>query len=253
MDEVELQAGPGRRVTRVGSTVRRPTGWWSVAVQDLLAHLAAVGFEATPRPLGFDDQGREVVSFIEGESGRATLRHVVGERGLAAFARLLRSYHDAVASYRPPSGAEWACSTAAPGSGGVVCHGDFGAWNVVWRDGEPVGIIDFDLAHPGVPLDDVAYALVYAVPFRDDTHAMAHHAVEAPPDRPRRILAFASAYGIDPDGLVDAAIARQWTYVEHLRALHDRGLALPWTTTESIRVATRWAQWSEANRDLFEH
>ena len=240
-------------MTRVGDTVRRPSGWWSVAVQDLLAHLAAVGFDGAPKPLGFDDDDREVVSYVEGESGRSAFRHIVGEPGLAAFARLLRSYHDAVASYEPPAGAEWACSTATPGPGEIICHGDFGAWNAVWRDGEPIGIIDFDLAHPGTPLDDVAYALVYAVPFRDDGHAMTRHAFPTPPDRRRRIIVFADEYGIDPAGLVDAAIARQWTYVEHLRKLHDRGFAVPWTTTESIRDATQWARWSETNRRLFEH
>jgi hypothetical protein len=252
VDEVELQAGPYRPVTRIGDTVRRPAGWWSVAVHDLLAHLAAIGFDPAPKPLGFDDRGREVLSYIDGESGRATFRHVIDDRGLQAFARLLRRYHDAVTDYRPQIGAEWACSTDALAPTAIICHGDFAPWNAVWRGGRPVGIIDWDLAHPGVPLDDVAYALVYCVPFRDDAHSMTRHAFSEPPDRRRRIRVFADAYGVDPAGLIDAAIARQWTYVAHIQHLHDRGLAVPWTTTASIRDAVGWARWSDANRQLFE-
>ena len=59
---------------------------------------------------------------------------------LAAAFRLLRRYHDAFGD-------------------DVICHGDFGPWNVVWRDGLPAGVIDFDAVHPGEPEEDVAYAL----------------------------------------------------------------------------------------------
>ena len=34
----------------------------------LLAHLAGKGFPGAPRPLGFDEQGREVLTFLEGET-----------------------------------------------------------------------------------------------------------------------------------------------------------------------------------------
>ncbi|MEK8169329.1 hypothetical protein NKH77_04555 [Streptomyces sp. M19] len=32
----------------------------------LLAHLHEVGFRAAPRPLGIDDQGREVLTYLPG-------------------------------------------------------------------------------------------------------------------------------------------------------------------------------------------
>lgn len=34
----------------------------------LLAYLADQGFTGAPRPLGFDEQGREVLTFLEGET-----------------------------------------------------------------------------------------------------------------------------------------------------------------------------------------
>jgi len=40
-----------------------------------------------------------------------------------------------------------------------VIHGDFGPWNLIWREELPVAIIDFDNARPGSRLDDVGYAL----------------------------------------------------------------------------------------------
>ena len=108
MEEIELQAGPDRPVHRVGDTVRRRTGWWTAAVHDLLRYLNDVGFDLAPTPLGLDEQGREVLSYIDGESGRSTWRLIVGDDGLAAFASTLRRFHDAVAGYRPPASAEWA-------------------------------------------------------------------------------------------------------------------------------------------------
>jgi aminoglycoside phosphotransferase (APT) family kinase protein len=44
--------------------------------------------------------------------------------------------------------AQWATSSGAPDSGEIVRHGDFGPWNLVWRDGLPIGILDWDNAWP---------------------------------------------------------------------------------------------------------
>ena len=251
-DEIELQAGPYRPVHRVGDTVRRRAEWWTPAVHDLLRYLEEVGFDAAPRPLGFDDQGREVLSFIEGESGRNTWPLVVPDEGLAAFAQLLRRYHDAVAGYRPPADADWAYGVQSMAPTDILCHGDFGPWNLVWRDGQPVGILDWDLAYPGPPLDDVAYALVYSVPFRTDEHAIEWQAFTEPPRRRHRIEVFAAAYGISPDGLADAAVARQYKTTGHSRILKERGLVAPWTTTWSIEQNDELARWSDEHRALFE-
>ncbi|MGV9364612.1 phosphotransferase [Amycolatopsis sp. NPDC003731] len=71
---------------------------------------------------------------------------------------------------RPATTTPWPASglTWFTGTGEVVCHGDFGPWNVVWRGGQPVGILDWDYARPAPRLHDVAYALEYVAPFRDD-------------------------------------------------------------------------------------
>src|SRR5205823_3227356 len=154
------------------------------------------------------DDGREVLSFIDGHSGRGAFRHIVSDDGLAAFAALLREYHRAVAGYRPVRDTEWAYGVLPMSRDDIVCHGDFGPWNLVWRDSEPVGIIDWDLAYPGPALDDVAYALTYSVPFRDDEHAMRWQGFTTAPRRRHRLELFASAYGVESAGLVYAVVER---------------------------------------------
>jgi len=107
----------------------------------------------------------------------------------------------------------------------LICHGDFGPWNVVWDGMTPVGLVDFDFAYPGDALDDVAYDLEYVAPFREDAHAMRWHGFTAPPDRARWIAVFAEEYGLSTvDGLVDAVIRRQRLTYQHVRALAERGL-----------------------------
>ena len=55
-----------RAVVRVGDTVRRPAGPWTPAVHALLAHLHSAGLTGAPGPLGIDERGREVLTFIPG-------------------------------------------------------------------------------------------------------------------------------------------------------------------------------------------
>jgi aminoglycoside phosphotransferase (APT) family kinase protein len=49
----------------------------------------------------------------------------------------------------------------------LVSHRDYYPGNVVFRDGLPVALIDFDLARPTTRLYDIANALWYWAPLRD--------------------------------------------------------------------------------------
>ncbi|MDT0343292.1 aminoglycoside phosphotransferase family protein [Streptomyces litchfieldiae] len=253
VDEV-FQDQPHRRVVRIGDTVRRPVQPWTPAVHALLDHLAAVGFPYAPRVLGIDEQGREVLSHIPGEAGPAGWAPVVDDAGLTAFARLLREYHDAVAGFVPPPGAVWVTGPGAPGDGEVVCHGDFGPWNVVWRDGRPVGLIDWDYARPAPPLHDVAYALEYTAPFRDDAEAVRWLRYPAPPDRRGRLERFRAAYGLaSADGLVDAVIEVQRGTADLCRRLAAAGREpqATWAAEGYLRELDDRVAWSTAHRYLF--
>jgi hypothetical protein len=242
---VLLQDEPYRRVERIGDTVRRPTGPSTRRVHGLLRYLADVGFGYAPRVLGFDEDGREILSYLPGESGRAGWARVVDPAGLAAMGRLLRSYHDAVAGYRP----------AGIGPGEVVCHGDFGPWNLVWDGAGPVGIVDWDEARPARPVFDVAYALEYAVPFRDDDTCRRWLAYPAPPDRRARLETFVQAYGTDTStaALVDEVIAQQRVTRARVADLAAAGRQpqATWVADGHLEELDARIRWSLAHRHLF--
>jgi hypothetical protein len=67
--EETLTGGNMSVVARVGDTVRRQAGSWTPRTHRLLAHLRAKGIREVPAPLGFDDQGREILTFIPGTVG----------------------------------------------------------------------------------------------------------------------------------------------------------------------------------------
>jgi hypothetical protein len=184
------------QVERVGNTVRRPMDYWSLAVHDLLRFLESADFPA-PRVLRAED-GVETVSWIDGESGPGGWAKFVPEAGLRRWARFLRSYHDAVAGYRPPADSVWSSGTGSRAAGEIICHGDYGPWNGIWRGDNVVGLIDWDHARPAKPLFDVAYGLEYAAPFRDDSECVRWLRHPGPPDRRRRIEVFCDATACQP-------------------------------------------------------
>ncbi|MGE0543467.1 MAG: phosphotransferase enzyme family protein [Dehalococcoidia bacterium] len=193
-----------------------------------MRHLEDKGFEGTPKALGIDEQGREVLSFVPGE--------VVGQRGggvppayvrevgtLAGVARLLRRYHDATVGFVAPDDAAWAYQVGAPHSGEVICHNDVGPWNVVFSDGRPIAFIDFDTAAPGPRAWDIAYALYRFVPYvPDDVCAIIGW--PQPPDRPARLRTFCEAYGLENwDGILDVMVSRIEVMVATGMVAHDAG------------------------------
>jgi hypothetical protein len=68
--EVPLYGGIANRglVVRKGDTVRRPLRETSPAIHALLEYLDEVGFDGSPRFLGVDTQGREVLTYVTGDA-----------------------------------------------------------------------------------------------------------------------------------------------------------------------------------------
>ncbi|MGW3098395.1 phosphotransferase enzyme family protein [Streptomyces sp. NPDC001102] len=189
-EEQQLTGGNASAgVVRVGDTVRRPAGPWTPSVHALLTHLHEAGFRAAPRPLGIDERGREVLSFVPGEMvwpDRFAL--VEPEAGLVRVARLIRDFHDAVQDFRPPEDACWQVLMPAEGDD-IIAHQDLAPWNLVAGDGG-WALIDWDTAAPGSRLWDVAYAVRGFVPLSAHPHWQT-------PDAAARLRLFADAYGLD--------------------------------------------------------
>jgi Ser/Thr protein kinase RdoA (MazF antagonist) len=225
---------PGR-VVRVGNTVRRPGGAWSFTVHALLAHLRGKGFPA-PSPLGFDAQGREILSWLPGRASNwpwpRALLAASGARKVGAF---LRAYHAAAADFAPPSPALWRHGPQPVGPGEIALHGDFAPHNLVWTRGEPSGVIDFELARPGRPLEDAGFCVARVACFRDDDK-MRRMGFAAPPDRRARLVAFAEGYGAAPAQLL--AEARLAIVAERRRIGELGGAGVePWATFLRLGLA----------------
>ncbi|MBW8484265.1 phosphotransferase enzyme family protein [Actinomadura parmotrematis] len=252
--EIPLSGGDVTEgVVRVGDTVRRPLGPQSPAVHGLLRHLEDVGFDGAPRVLGVDGRGREVLSWVPGETPRRPLpAYAVSDEALAGVARLLRRYHDAVEGYGLAEGAPW--DTAASNLDGepeLIGHCDVTPENVVFRGGVVCGLIDFDLARPTTRLYDVVTALRHWAPVAD------------PADRDwrlygvdvgRRMRLFSDAYGLDRATRGELLTASRVRFERSYRAMEWRaeqyggGWARMWHGGAGARIR-RAQDWLERNWD----
>ena len=195
-DLIFLEGGGRSVVRRRGDAVIRDTGPWTPAVHALLRHLEEAGFAAAPRLVGsgLDRDGREVLTFIEGEftqPGSWSLD------GAAALGGLLRDLHRATRSFRPPPDAVWfpwhGRDLGRPVK--VIGHCDAAPWNIVARDGLPVALIDWETAGPVDPLVELAQLAWLNAKLHDDIVAEREH---LPPlgERARQLAAIVDAYGL---------------------------------------------------------
>lgn len=146
-----------------------------------------------PRSLGFDDLGRHVLEYVEGDvlmpfepRDPLTAARIVGH--------LIRDFHDASAEFEPPPEARWNVAIR-PDREDLIVHHDLSPWNMVLGKGRWV-FIDWDGAGPGSRLWDLAYA--------------AHGFSPLTPDTPNaeaalRLAALADGYRLDDRGRCDLA------------------------------------------------
>ena len=243
-----------RPVTIADGTVTRPAVPQSKTVQSFLRHLREQGLGCVPEPLSLEEE-TETLRLIEGDSGGDAWQHQHDERGLGSAARLLRRIHDASAGWQPPRDAVFD-APPVQGDADVYCHGDPGPWNFVWRDGEAVALLDWDYLHPGPRLGDVAYALLWFAPMRDDDACRDWHHFPDVPDRRGRITAFLDAYGTDalPSFEVVGAVAdRRRATIEHVRSLAEQGLEpqRTWVEEGSLDDEAAEIRWIETHESLF--
>ncbi|MFC8733708.1 phosphotransferase [Luteimicrobium sp. NPDC057192] len=262
-DETETLL-PGGDVTvgvvRVGATVRRPTNPNSPYVHALLRHLEAVGFDGAPRFLGLDAQGRETLTFVDGEvAGRPRPDWIADEDRLVSLARLVRRYDDATSSFVPPDDVRpdrgIADSPGTPpepaGEPEIAGHLDITPENVVFRDGRAVALIDFDLAGPATRADELVNLLLWWAPLFDPAD---RDPLLRDVDVERRVRLALDAYGAsdaDRERVVDVALARTaraWFLMRHRAETLGGGWARMWD--EGVGdVILRRRTWLEENGD----
>jgi hypothetical protein len=247
-EEVLLGGLESGRVVKAGDTVRRAAGPWTPSIQALLGHLQAKGFPA-PAPLGLDDRGREVVSFLAGRASNWPWpAPLLATSGAGQVGALLKRYQQAVADFAPPSPALWRHGAQTLQRGEIALHGDFGPHNLIWSDTAPIGVIDFELARPGEPLEDAGFAVIRAAQLRPDEMTRPV-GFEEPPDRAARLHAFAEGYGASPAALIDAAFSAQAGEIVRIVRLGGDGIE-PWATFRRRGLeaqARRELGWLKAN------
>ena len=223
--EEVLEGGNVNHVVRVRNTVHRPIGYWSPSVHELLRHLENQNFDGAPRFLGIDNAGREILTYLDGEvpgDDYPELKPYMWlDDTLVNFARILRRYHDATHGFVAISQGRWQLSYGDDEQHEVICHNDADLYNVVFQNGSPVALIDFDMAGPGPRMWDIAYALYTSVPLAsfepDPSRAttVSYQPGMHSANRRRRIHLFFKAYGISaPHDL------KRWI-IERLTALCD--------------------------------
>jgi mutator protein MutT len=183
IDGTPLPGGNVGGAVRIGETVRRPMGHWTPAVHALLEHVAARGLDAVPRVLGVDGRGREILTYLPGRVDY-TPRQRLDDARLESLVRWVRRYHDAVADFVPSPSMRWRFEDRAPSAGEIVCHHDLGWYNAVFCGEVLTGVFDWDVAGPGLPLDDLAFLAWHDVPLATPA-----------PDAARRLRLIARAYG----------------------------------------------------------
>jgi hypothetical protein len=266
LQEVPLAGGDVTEgVVRVGDTVRRPRGSWSDSVALYLRHLKQVGFDGAPRFLGIDEQGRDILEYVAGEvPGQPVVETWAATPDvLVGVARLLRRLHGASDSFVPPPDASWFgddVTVQLPADlppeppADIVSHFDVTPQNVVFRAGEPLALIDFDLTRPGARVRDVVNTAMYWVPLvapedRDPAFAAC--------DVPSRLAAFVDAYGLEQearDAFVDLAVAgasRSWHRMRANAEQRGGGWARMWAEGVGDRIKRRRA-WLLAQRPSIE-
>ena len=213
-------------VVRIEDTVRRPASEKSAFTAELLHLLEAQGFAGAPRHLGQDDDGRDILTYLDGWVPPRFQRWQDDQ--LAAAGALIRAFHDATRGSR------------LAGHHPVVCHHDPGPNNFVFRDNRPVALIDFDTTEPGSPLEDIGYAAwTWCIASKYDD-----------PDRQAaQVRVLADAYGLTAPqrtAVVDATMeqqlrnARFWTEVVAEVTDRQRAERIAWSRREhTFTAATR--------------
>lgn len=247
LEDGESGCGSVNTVHRRGNSIIRPTGKWSPSVHSLLQHLHDVGFRYSPRVLRVDDRSStEELTYIKGEVAmRPWPACLLAADGIVQIGKMLREYHDAVSSYRPEPRAEWRIPGVQWQQGMIIRHGDLGPWNMVWESNLLVGLIDWDFAEPGFPVDDVAQVAWYSVPMRP-SESCKDTGINSD-NREHRLSCLCEAYGIDVGQVLAALTSLQQREIDRIIKFGGSGLE-PWASflsrgdVEEMTDELKWLQ-----------
>jgi hypothetical protein len=210
MHEVPLPGGNTVGAVLIGDVVHKRASPWTPTVHALLRHLQDAGFDGAPRALGFDEQGREMLTYLPGETIGDRSRWpawAMADSMLAQVGQWQRRVHDLTADFTPPADERWfAGGTMRPGL--IVGHQDVAPYNAVVDGDRLVGFFDWDIAGPSSREWDLAFSALPWVPLASPTVGvrLSSHELE---DRSRRLHLLLDAYGYSGDRHAFATVVPQ--------------------------------------------
>ena len=196
--KTELTGGREGKIFKIGNLVSRPLNPWTPTIHAYLNHLHSQGINFVPKPHSINQQtGIEQVSFVEGEVCTYPLNKAFSSQtALISAAKLLRKMHDASVGFlNQLAGDEvWMLPKFEPAE--IICYADYAPYNVVVKNAQVVGIIDFDTCHPNTRIWDIAYAIYRWAPINrpdaDDVFGTADEHIS-------RAKIFCDSYGVDAE------------------------------------------------------
>jgi len=200
MSEVTLPGGHTTGAVLIDGVIHKPAAPWTPTVHALLRHLEGAGFDGAPRALGFDGQGREMLTYLAGDTVGDVApwpEWAFADSMLVQVGRWLRRVHDATASFVPPADERWFIGDAVrPGL--IVGHQDAAPYNAVVDGDRLVGFCDWGAAGPTSREFDLALSALWWVPLcpPDAVEQLGFHDFDG---RSRRLRLLLDAYGYDAD------------------------------------------------------
>jgi len=128
----------------------------------------------------------------------------------------LRDFHDLVDGFRPNGVRQWRVAGEVElGTDEIICHHDPGAYNWIIQSGHFVAMIDWDMAGPGRPIEDLAFMAWTAIPLYREIPV---------DDVVRRLNLLVDAYGEwGPMTVLEAVATRMSAASDRIEAGQARG------------------------------
>jgi hypothetical protein len=226
MSEETLPGGKTDGAVRIGGVVHKKAAPWTPSVHALLRHLEQAGVDGVPRALGFDEQGRQMLTYMSGEMIGDRVpwpAWVYADSTLVQVGTWMRRIHDATAVFVPPEDERWFIGrTMRPGW--IVGHQDAAPYNAVMDGDRLVGFFDWDTAGPSPREDDLGFSALLWVPLTAPDAGEQSGSYDLM-DRSRRLHLLLDAYRYDGDrrAFGAAIVRRAGRQAGVIRSMADAG------------------------------